>query len=339
MKKIIILLLCVLLTSCAPNKKPNENQDIKLSIKEGTEVVQGPITLVFDNQTDQQVGYGCLFTLETKDGEDIDMREGIAFTADMILIEPKSISEQEIDLSFIFNELKPGDYKIVYNITLMESNETKELTTEFTILQRNTSYVEASLLYEDDNELYLYDKGGLGLFVIDEPDNLDVTEGDVLGIEYDVVLESYPAQMTPITVKKLNHDLNLIHFGLYLIEETNDDEVEALVDGIKEVALDVKGLDESDAETLRFLLEKEFEHPVMLKTMEELEKEGKMVGEGIRYYPDGVLVGLVLEEVSDIETKFNLTYFRSGDGAIGMGGIATDGYGDFQIEYDDFWIA
>lgn len=339
MKKIIILLLCALLTSCAPNKKPNENQDIKLSIKEGTEVVQGPITLLFDNKTDQQVGYGRLFTLETKGGEDIDMREGIEFTADMILIEPKSISEQEIDLSFIYNELKPGDYKIVYNVTLMESNESEELTTEFTILQRNTSYVEASLLYEDDNELYLYDKGGLGLFVIEEPNNLDVTEGDVLGIEYDVVLESYPAQMTPITVKKLNHDLNLIHFGLYLIDETNDDEVEALVDGIKEVALDVKGLDESDAETLRFLLEKEFERPVMLKTMEDLEKEGKMVGEGIRYYPDGVLVGLVLEEVSDIETKFNLTYFRSGDGAIGMGGIATDGYGDFQIEYDDFWIA
>lgn len=333
MKTIITLILTLILSSCA-----SASGQSPIYFKDGNIIEQGPVTIVFDNKTDERISYGQEYHLEKADGTKIEMREGLGWTLELYYVEPGQKSEKETDLSFVYQPLPAGDYKLIYPI-FKGKEETKEnLELPFTIKESDHQYIEAVVVNDDETNFLLYDEKSVGLFTMSKPTTYKVKVGDVLRIMFDSVMESYPAQVVAISDSKVIQAPNQIVYSRAIIEYIREQDT-ALSQDIQEVTLNVKGLSEKEIESLRYLLEIDFKVPVYLGDYESLVKEGKILEDKGNYYEKGVLINLDIREKDDYQHEFDADFFRSGLGAIGFKGTINRGIDGVEIKVDNQWIS
>ena len=321
----------MILTSCTTNQDNPDNSEATISIKETNEVQQGPITIIVDNKSEQALEYGQEFRLE-KEGETIEIRDNIAWTLELYTVEPHQKGEITHDLGFLYEPLEPGEYTLIYPVFV--EDDKAELKADFTILEKDHSYMEAVVI--DEQELLLFDKENVGLLFLSKSDDLGrILNGDIIGIEYDMVMESFPAQVNPISAKKLVHDPNLINLGLYLIEHYQEQDPQ-LFNSVKEITLEITGLDEQEKEVLRYQLQNQTGMDVFFSTQQELEEAGKIKD---TTYVNGAHIKLNLKEIDASTSEYTIEYFVSGNGAFAMKGTAIEGNGEYILEDHMLWVS
>lgn len=126
MKKIIYLLAFILVLVGCQNQE--DTSGVVLSLKEGQEIKQGPITFVFENHSDTEVGYGRPFELYDHNDQLINLKDGVYTTLELYHLLPNESGEIEADLNNLYDPLEEGDYYILYPLYDIESNETADTT-------------------------------------------------------------------------------------------------------------------------------------------------------------------------------------------------------------------
>lgn len=333
MKTIIALIFTLILSSCA-----SASGQSPIYFNEGNTIEQGPVTIVFDNKTDERISYGQEYHLEKADGTKIEMRKGIGWTLELFIVEPGQKSEKETDLSFVFQPLPAGDYKLIYPIFRGQEETKENLELPFIIKESDHQFIEAVVVNDDESNFLLYDEKSVGLFTMPKPTTYNVKVGDVLRVMFDSVMESFPAQVVAISDSKVLQAPNQIIYSRAIIEYVREQDT-ALSHDIQEVTLNVKGLSEKEIEVLRYLLEIDFKVPVYLGDYESLVKDGKILEENRNYYEKGVLINLDITKKDDYLSEFDADFFRSGLGAIGFKGTISPGKEGVEIKVDNQWIS
>ncbi len=116
MKQLLILVLIVLLAGCtalsATNKQDlNTNPDDRLLVED----VLQPLTFFIENPKNQEATYGVSFELSKYDNGQwtlIPMKEQMAFILIAYILSPNQRVSETIDLSFYYDNLKDGMYRI-----------------------------------------------------------------------------------------------------------------------------------------------------------------------------------------------------------------------------------
>lgn len=134
MKRHLLSCIClVLLCCCIACKKdldPTQLEDgiadtqienqVSASIVEGDTFISNPtITLVLQNNTDTELGYGEEFRLEVKLQNNwylVDAKPGTSVTAIGILLKPGDTNQHTINLSEFYDKLPSGEYRILKQI-------------------------------------------------------------------------------------------------------------------------------------------------------------------------------------------------------------------------------
>lgn len=131
MKRCLIgcICLCLLCTLFGCKKKLDPSQlekgvvdtqigtQVTASIAEGDTFISNPtITLVLQNNTKKELGYGEEFRLEVKLQDDwylVDPKPEASVTAIGILLKPGDTNQHVIDLNEFYDKLPAGQYRIL----------------------------------------------------------------------------------------------------------------------------------------------------------------------------------------------------------------------------------
>lgn len=345
MKRIVIILILSLLVGCSVNNQtpqPEPNNEIILSFKNGNTITQDKQVLVKKNNSDKKYTFGKMFSLEKilEDGktEEVPVRDNVSFDAQGYILEPQSTIEEEIDLRLIFPVLESGEYRLSKDFWNEEENVKITSTIDFKLESSETSVIEGNVIKVGDDSLLLYE-GNIGLFSIPTPNNFEPILGDVLKIEYNMILESYPAQVQVINVEHITNDPSVIQLAFQLIMDDFNGADGRLFINPKEVYITITGLNTSQQEVLRYLLIDELKlDEVFFGTFEEIEKLGKYDNE-MYSFPLGFYVRMVLNEQEDGNYIFELDMVSSGDGGHFMEGKAFKSHGEFEIAVTSFAIS
>lgn len=125
MKKLLIILIFGLLTGCAVNNfkigKESNIMDIKegisLTIKEGTLTKTGA-TLILKNEKYDEIQYGAEYEIEIKKNNKWYKIDALLnFILPLYVLNKGSEDEFNINWENGYGKLKPGEYRILKNIT------------------------------------------------------------------------------------------------------------------------------------------------------------------------------------------------------------------------------
>lgn len=119
-------------------KTVNNIEGVTMKIKEGTVSPTG-LTVILDNTTDKQCIYGKPFVLERKiNGKWYQVpaviKNNYGFEDIAYILSAKSNAEVKIDWEWLYGNLKPGEYRIIKDISI-DSQEYNpyHLSAKFTI--------------------------------------------------------------------------------------------------------------------------------------------------------------------------------------------------------------
>ena len=145
-KTILTILLCgclLFLTGCGDrigkvSDIEIKNSDISVSIKDGTLTNTGA-TFIFENKSNQTLGYGESYHLEIKNGNSWHILKTIddaVFIMPLYLLQSNESIELKIDWENFYGSLEPGEYRFIKNGYFVINNETSDtfyIGIEFTI--------------------------------------------------------------------------------------------------------------------------------------------------------------------------------------------------------------
>lgn len=148
MKKILLCLFVVVaifaLTGCGSNNtwdigsksdiETNNNNDVSLSIKDGTLTDTGA-TLILKNNSDKLLRYDEVYEIEIREDDKCHkINVELYFNLPLWGVEPNSEEEFELNWENGYGKLSPGEYRIIKNVYFEEEEDQNfYISIEFTI--------------------------------------------------------------------------------------------------------------------------------------------------------------------------------------------------------------
>lgn len=265
MKRIITMIVILLvLASCS-----QLTGEVKISLVEKNPVEFGEINILVDNPRDQTIYFGNGIKLST-----------VVDNAEMFIpqinqqetLELNSLSRGVFtltkDLSLLYGHLTGGTYTLTLPYSEDPSGKpVKEAKLTFTLADDNSSVLVGQVLYTDGQTALVYDPVSVGLFTMPNPD--DYKAGSKIRVEYPMVFESYPAQITPDETNFIESNPTKMDLVLQLTEDLLN-QLPSTIDNLK---LEINGFDEKENQALFMVLQNKLNFLVNSMNPDDLDQK------------------------------------------------------------------
>lgn len=323
MKRIITLIsILFIIVGCSPQ----EVKEVSISLKEKDPVDAQQITILVDNPSSETIYFSDEIKFFT-------MINGVE-TEILPLVEPDNNDVKSLNNGVLtitknliseYGELEAKEYFIILPYSKDSSGKPlQEARVDFELAEPKTSSLIGEVLYDNTKITFIYASNSAGLFTM--PSQGLTTHGDRFEVEYDVASTEYPAQINPISIKKLEPNPTKMVLAIQLITQLLIESSNPFTE-IKEIPIELEGFNGQEKQAIQTVLQYIYKLEMPFTNLEQLIDDGKIVH---RKYKDGAFVSLNIKD--DFTFTVDIIYGEVND--YSWQGSAEVKGNIFDLKYD-----